>query len=49
MYNPNSTQSALFGKTFGGGFHPNEAVNLLKTKKKKMIKKKISTEPAVIS
>jgi hypothetical protein len=49
MFNPNSTQPAFFGKTFGGGFPPSEALNILKGKKKKMIKKKIHMEPAAMS
>jgi hypothetical protein len=49
MFNPNYTQPSLFGKTFGGGFPPNEALNLIKGKKKKIFKKKINTEPAVMS
>jgi hypothetical protein len=49
MFNPNPTQPSLFGKTFGGGFLPSEALHIMKAKKKKMIKKKINTEPAAMS
>jgi hypothetical protein len=49
MFNPNPTQPSLFGKTFGGGFLPSEALHIMKAKKKKMIKKKINSEPAATS
>jgi hypothetical protein len=48
MFNPNYTQPALFGKTFGGGFAPSEALNVIKGKKKKLIKKKVNSEPAAM-
>ena len=50
VFNPNTTQPSFFGKMFGPGVMPqNEGILVFKGKKKKIIKKKINTDPAYLS